>query len=160
MSLRIATVEFLNALPFLTVLRKLHRKGEVELVEAIPSECARLLRDDEVDVALLPVGALDQFEKLEVVSRFCIGCVGPVRTVKLFSSVPVGQIKQVVLDPASRSSNQLVRILLRQLWKNEIPELVYPDKARPMTQTAYVYIGDKVFGLENQFPHEYDLGEA
>ncbi len=158
MSLRIATVKYLNALPFLHALKELANRHLIELVEATPAVCSELLHRDQVDVALMPVGAISDFEKLFIVSDYCISCDGSVRTVKLFSSHPIEELQQIVLDNSSRSSNLLIQILCREYWKK--PDIIFTNRVNriPNLKTGFVKIGDEVFELEDYFPYEYDLG--
>ncbi len=53
--LKAAAVSFLNAWPLTEGLKD---SARIELVLAEPSQCAALLEAGEVDLALLPVGAL------------------------------------------------------------------------------------------------------
>lgn len=158
--MRIATVKYLNALPFLHALNTLAAKWPIELIEAAPSDCSRLLKSGQVDIALIPVGAIADFEVLYVVSNYGICCNGAVRTVKLFSEYPVLEIQQIVLDPDSRSSNLLIQILCKDLWSN--PNILYVDVKNEdkALKTGYLKIGDQVFNLENTYPYEFDLGES
>lgn len=159
MSLRIATVKYLNALPFLHALKQLEVQHQVTLIEAIPSECSELLKNDQVDVALIPVGAISDFEKLCIVSDYCISCDGFVRTVKLFSNEPVENLQQIVLDTSSRSSNLLIQVLCKYYWKK--PDIIFTNRENRDSnrKTGFVKIGDEVFELENHFDFEYDLGQ-
>lgn len=158
MNLRIATVKYLNALPFLHALKELKQQRNIELIEAIPSVCSNLLQEDKVDIALIPVGAISDFEKLFLISDYCISCDGYVRTVKLFSEYAMDQLQQIILDPSSRSSNLLVQILCKNHWNK--PEIIFAESEsyNPNLKTGFVKIGDEVFELENRFPFEFDLG--
>lgn len=160
MILRVATVKYLNALPFLNALKELELQNLVELTEAAPSECADLLKQDLVDIALIPVAAISDFSKLVLVSNYCIACDGAVRTVKLFSDYPVESIQQIILDESSRTSNLLVQILCRDFWKRSDIIFSKPESKNPILKSGFVKIGDEVFNLENQFAYEYDLGQV
>ena len=60
--MKVACVEYLNALPFTDALEALYKDNQLEYVKAVPSACARMLKTGEVDIALLPIGALVDFE--------------------------------------------------------------------------------------------------
>ncbi len=75
--LRASAVSFLNARP-LTVALEQSERIQLQLEE--PSVSAALLDRGEVDVALLPVGALAG-KDYEVVPGIAIGADGPVSTV-------------------------------------------------------------------------------
>jgi chorismate dehydratase len=159
LNLRVATVKYLNALPFLNALKELEHQNQVVLTEAAPAECAKLLSNDLVDIALIPVAAISDFQKLVLVSNYCIACDGAVRTVKLFSNHPVESIQQIILDESSRTSNLLVQLLCKEYWKRSDIIFSKQENKTPDLKSGFVKIGDDVFKLENQHAYEYDLGE-
>ena len=65
------------------------------------------------------------------------------------------------MDPQSRSSNNLARVLLKNFWKIAYERVVdatdYSLSADP--HTAFVQIGDRTFGKKDQYPFVYDLAE-
>jgi chorismate dehydratase len=160
--LRLTAVSYLNTKPMLYGLLQSPLADSIELSLDIPSECARKLRDGEVDLALSPVAILPELPQWELVSDYCIGAVGAVKTVSIFSAVPLADIRQVYLDHHSRSSVALTRVLMRDYWQKQVDYLPasegYID--RICGTTAGVIIGDRTIGLEDRFPYVYDLSEA
>lgn len=159
--MRISVVSYLNSKPFIDGLKKLP-SGEFELSLDIPSECARKLLSGEVEIGLVPVAILQEMPEFHIYSNYCIGAVGKVDSVKLYSQVPLEQITQVRLDYQSRTSVALVKILARELWKIN-PEWQaatpgYEDEVAGTT--AAVIIGDRTFAIHGKFKYEYDLAEA
>ena len=71
-------------------------------------------QDGELDVGLIPSIEFFQRPDYTIVSDACIACRGPVLSVKLFSRVPLEQIRTLALDEGSRTSVALVRILLKE----------------------------------------------
>src|ERR1043166_4286416 len=132
---------------------------QIELQEDIPVICAQKLRFKQVDLALMPVAALNDLDHYHIVSDYCIGADGKVDSVKLYTLTPLEEIKYITLDYQSRSSIALTRILCREFWKID-PQFL---EARPGFETmqkkgyAQVVIGDRTFELENLFPYEIDL---
>lgn len=157
--MKVACVEYLNALPFTDALEILFKKNQLNYIKAVPANCANLLKTGAVDLALLPIGAISDFEKLYLISDYCIACVGPVRTVKLFSNQSIESIDSIVLDSASRTSNELLRILLKDYWKNSSIKLIKESDEFSNAQFAKLKIGDAAFELEGRYAFEYDLGE-
>ncbi len=154
---RIALVEYLNTRPFTEGLRLSGMDRLHELVFGPPSTCARLFAEGRVDISLCPVGALGAVGAYKRWSDYCIGADGPVRTVVLFSRVPLDAIRRVRLDDHSRTSNQLLAILAARYWNTEWT--FYADPNEPLPESALM-IGDKVFAAESQYPFKYDLAEA
>ncbi len=103
--MRFGSVPYLNARPLV--------EGLSPLVLAAPSDLARRFARGEVDVALLPVAA---GEALNVprVGTLGIAAEGPVESVLLFLRRPIAEVSTVSLDPASRTSVVLLRLLLEE----------------------------------------------
>ena len=154
---RIALVEYLNTFPFYEGMRLTGLDQEMEVNRVVPAECARLFKQNEVDISLCPVGALDEMGEYEIVGDYCIGADGPVNTVMLLSHVPLNEINTVKLDSHSRTSNLLVQILAKHHWKKEWS---YYDKENGVIPDATVMIGDKVFKEKDNFQYHYDLAVA
>jgi chorismate dehydratase len=117
----------------------------------------------ELDVALLPVIELVRIPDLEILPGLAIGSRGPCRSVLLVSRGPLAAVRHVALDPESRTSNALTRILFHEVWKGE-PEF-HPGPrdlhAALETADAAVRIGDKA--LFEPLPDgtvAHDLGQA
>ncbi len=134
----------------------------IDLSLDIPSVCADKLKAGTVDIGIIPVAELPSIHGASILTNCCISSSGKVRTVVLVSRVPIEHIERVVLDYQSRTSVQLVKILVRDFWHLH-PEfreggINYIDENIKGT-TAGVIIGDRVFEAENHFPFVYDLGE-
>lgn len=160
---RVAAVSYLNTIPFIYGIEHGASALRAELVLSPPSGCAAALADGRADVALLPVGALASFPDLAIITPYCIGADGPVRTVVLAANGPVAGIETIYLDSHSITSARLVQLLARELWGIDprwepLTDYTLPEKADP--RTGYLLIGDKVFDLESRFTHRYDLAQA
>ena len=127
---------------------------------AIPSECVTLFKQGDAAVSLLPVVALKHLNNCRMVTDYGIGCDGPVRTVKLLSRKPISEIEKVSLDFHSRTSVQLLRILMKEYWKIN-PVYVENQNLQQSDEQAdaVLAIGDKVIELEPLYAFQYDLGE-
>jgi chorismate dehydratase len=159
--IRISAVSYTNTKPFLYGIQHTDIINDIDLSLDIPADCAQKLIDDTVDIGLIPVAATLNLPQWEIVSDYCIGAVGAVNSVFIFSNCPINQVKTVQLDPQSRSSNNLGRVLLKNLWKSE-PQLITnaPDYSLSTDpHTAFVQIGDRTFGKKDKYPYVYDLAE-
>lgn len=159
--IRISAVSYLNTKPFLYGLFTHPVKSEIDLRLDVPSECARKLRNGEVDLALLPVGALRDLPEYKLISDYCIGADGSVRTVCIYSQVPIEQVQEVYLDPDSRTSVLLCKYLLQDYWRSPVKFM----QGRPGYEqlikgtTAGLMIGDKALDQELRSAYVYDLAE-
>ncbi|TSD66664.1 menaquinone biosynthesis protein [Inquilinus sp. KBS0705] len=159
--IKVSAVSYTNTKPFLYGLQHSAIQDNIELSLDNPSDCAQKLIDDVVDIGLIPVAATLSMPQWEIVSAYCIGAVGAVNSVFIFSNCAINDVKTVQLDPQSRSSNNLARVLLKNYWKIQ-PELITgADDYSHATDanTAFVQIGDRTFGKKENYKYVYDLAE-
>jgi chorismate dehydratase len=135
-------------------------KEKIQLIFDYPANIASMLLDDEIDIGLIPVAVIPDMKEHAIISDYCIGCEGEVASVCLFSEVPVEDIKEVLLDYQSRTSVELLKILLRDYWRHSPVFLStsegYVDRIKGTT--AGLVIGDRAFSLLYRYPYVYDLG--
>ncbi len=159
-NIKIALVEYFNTLPFYDAL--LHDKSidEENLLNRNPGECAALFYSGQAELALIPVVPFLLNGNAKLITNYCIGTEGEVRTVCLMSKVPLNEIKHVCLDSHSRTSVQLFHLLSKGFW-NISPEhsVVSVNELNLQEHDAILMIGDKVFKNENRFRYTYDLGK-
>lgn len=160
--LRISTVNYLNSTPFIYGLRLPEFASLLDVSLDYPAESARKLVADEVDISLIPIGALSELKEYHIISDFCIGAKGKVNTVKIFSEVPLEKVDSIILDYQSRTSVLLARILVDQFWKLKVNFVKgYESYEKEIFgKTAGLVIGDRAIGLLGKFKYEYDLSEA
>ena len=156
--INIAAVEYINTLPFLYGLSYHFHPDAIAISSANPAKCAELYTTEKVDIALVPIGALDSLGEHEIITNYCIGSKGRVDTVALLSKVPIDKIKTISLDADSRTSAILIQILCSSYWN--INPVYTSENGSPSTQDSRLLIGDKVKKLEDQFQFKYDLGHA
>src|SRR5258708_3715402 len=82
----------------------------------MPSVCAEKLRDGHADVGLIPSIELWRIPDLRRVDGLGIAADSEVRSVLLVSNVSRGKIRTLKLDPASRTSAALARIVLKRSY--------------------------------------------
>lgn len=155
--MHIALVEYLNTLPFSEGLHLTGTDQVYDLHRVTPAQCAVLYQQGAVDVSLCPVGALPDMPSYEIVGNYCIGADGPVKTVMLFSHVPIERISAVQLDSHSRTSNLLLQVLAERYWKKHWTYVAHEQNGHA---ESCVMIGDKVFEHAARFSYQYDLAEA
>lgn len=113
--LRISVVDFLNARPLTWGL--LHEPpAGISVSRDLPSACAEKLASGEADVGLIPSIEYQRIPDLQVVPGLGIAASSEVRSVLLVSDVSREKIGSVALDPASRTSAALTRVLLKRCY--------------------------------------------
>lgn len=151
--LRISAVSYTNSKPFAYGIEHSGLINKIDLTYDIPSDCAQKLIDNKADIGLVPVAALLNVPDYHILGDYCIGSVGAVNSVFIFSEKPIHEVSTIRLDPQSRTSNNLARVLVKNYWKLS-PTFVTEGDA-----DAFVEIGDRTFPHINSFPFSYDLGE-
>ena len=158
---KISIVNYTNTLPFKWALKKSELIERMDLQEDIPSICAQKLKFGQVSLALVPVALIPELDKHFIETAYCIGADGKVDSVKMYSQVPLNEIKSITLDYQSRSSITLTKVLAKFFWKINVD---YVD-AKPGFEenvsgsSANVVIGDRTFKLNGKFKYEHDLAE-
>lgn len=189
LTLRLGSVRYLNAVPLIWRLDEIAAENQVTFHQetAIPSVLAKKLVDGEYDVALIPVAEALRHSELIQVSDVCIASEGAVGSVKLLSRRPLGQIRTIALDEASRSSAAMTMIYLHERiknfpqavslkWSELLPEasagIDFSDSAflqvlenalASRDIDAILLIGDVALKIPHQvsiFPYQVDMGQA
>jgi chorismate dehydratase len=153
--IKISAVSYTNTKPFIYGIQKSEVRHQIDLSLDIPSDCAAKLINNQVDIGLIPVAAISFVPNANIIGSYCIGSVGAVNSVFIFSKVPANEIKTLKLDPQSRTSNNLAKVLLKFHFKVTV-ELVTDMDAET---DALVLIGDRTFGRKADFAYAYDMGE-
>ena len=159
--IKIGAVSYLNTRPLIFGMQHGLGAARVELSYDVPAVLADRMSRGELDIALLPAVELARMPDLELVPGLSITTRGPSRSVLLVSRRPLEQIETVALDPESRTSNALVRVLFAEVWKVR-PEFRtgHLELERALEDSdAAVRIGDKaLFEPLPQDAQAFDLG--
>ncbi len=158
--IRVGAVQYLNARPLTYCLKEFAPRAE--LVFDVPSRLADDLMAGRLDVAMIPSIEYFRHPGYKIISDACIACRGPVRSVRLFSRVPVENIRTLALDEGSRTSAALVRILLKEEFglDPDLSSLPIGAGAEASSADAVLAIGDRGIAFDiGRFDHVWDLGE-
>jgi len=160
--IRVGAVSYLNTKPLIYGFERGMMKDNVDLIIDYPSNIAKALLNDTIDIGLVPVAVLPQMKEHYIVSDYCIGSDGDVASVCLFSEVPLNEIKTILLDYQSRTSVALLKIIAKEFWKID-PEFKSTDaefRSKIEGTTAAVVIGDRALEQRKKSAYIYDLGTA
>ena len=114
--LKVSAVSYLNSVPFIYGLKQSELIHNIDLQLDYPSICADKLINGNVNLALVPVAVIPKLKDSYIISDYCIGAVGAVDTVCLYSDVPITEIKSIGLDYQSLTSVALLKVLLKEYW--------------------------------------------
>ncbi len=160
--IKISLVSYLNTKPFLYGLQHSAISSKLDLQLDIPSVGGKKLLENSVDIGLVPVAVLAELNDAQIITDYCIGADGAVKSVSVFSEVPIEEAEKIFLDYHSLTSVQLLKILLREHWHLQ-PELIpaYDGYTKEIKgRTAGLVIGDRALALNYKYPYVYDLSEA
>ena len=160
--IRISAVKYANTYPFIWGLKESGFEKKVILEVDHPADCAAKLINGTADIGLIPVAALPLIKNYSIISDYCIGANGKVRTVMLLSNYRFKKIEKINLDYRSRSSVNLTKVLAKNMWKREFEWINTSEKfdfENIGVNEAVVLIGDQCFEYENRFIYKIDLAE-
>jgi chorismate dehydratase len=155
--LRVGSVSYLNAKP---LIYGLEEEPTLKLCLDVPAKLLSRLQAEEIDVALLPVIDYQRLDNLRILTSGGIGCDGPTLTVRIFSSVPIPEIRRLACDVESHTSVALAEIVMAETYGIR-PQIIPLDREHIEVAEAKLLIGDKVVCEEPVgLTHQLDLGAA
>ncbi len=160
--IKISAVKYANTYPFIYGMSITGFDKKVTLTTDHPADCAAKLISGKVDIGLIPVAALTGLKEYHIITDYCLGAYGKVRTVMLLSNCRFEEIRNINLDYRSRSSVNLVKILAKNFWKREFRWIRTSenfDFENIPDNEGIVLIGDQCFEYENRFRFSIDLAE-
>ena len=160
--IRISAVRYANTYPFIYGIQESGFLERIILETDHPAQCAARLAAGSVDIGLIPVAALPLIKDYRIITDYCLGAYGKVRTVMLLSNCPFDEITTVYLDYRSVSSVTLAKILAAKAWKKKFSWVTTTsgfDFAGIRKNEAVVLIGDQCFEYERKFRFKTDLAE-
>jgi predicted solute-binding protein len=166
-TLRLGAVRYLNVRPLVYGLGSASRSphdGDLDITLRfdVPSRCARLLADGEIDLGMVPsITYLDRPGD-RIVPGVCIGSEGPVTSVALFTRRPRREIRTIALDASSRTSATLTRVLCAKRFEIGPTFVTHdPDLTAMLARAdAALLIGDPALFVDHQAlgAEKIDLG--
>ncbi len=155
--IRIGLIEFVNSYPF----RLIDPPLGTRLILCTPREMRRQMEAGQLDVTLLPTGAMIAAHAYRPIGAYSIGTTGRVLSLNLFSRRPmreiVGEKRPTFLTVASVTTARLVQLLCK-LEFGEFPNLTAErDRA-----DAVLLIGDEAMDdaqSEARYPCHRDVSQ-
>lgn len=159
--IKVGIVRYLNTRPLIYGLKLEPIASQIELIEDNPAKLADMLKDDQIDLGLIPVAAIHELKESYLSGDYCIGTEGEAASVCLFSEVPLDKIEKVYLDYQSRTSVELLKWIMHEYWgiHPEIINSTDEDYRKEIKgNTAGLVIGDRAFEQRKLSTFFYDLG--
>ena len=131
--MRIGRIPYVNCYPVYGAIDRGVVPLAGQLVDGVPSHLNRLMATDALDLSVVSAVeyARDPSRYL-LLPDLAISCDGPVRSVLLFSTVPVGDLdrRRVLVSRSSMTSVALLELLCEEVW-NVAPVLEPADVESP-----------------------------
>jgi predicted solute-binding protein len=125
------------------------QRGQVELTFEIPSICAETVAKGGAQLGLAPVAEIAR-QQFEILQGYGIACHGAVRSILLISQKPIREIKSLAADLSSRTSVELARVVLREVYRAEPQFFLRPPALESMLEEcdAALLIGDSALRID------------
>ena len=152
--LRVGCVQYLNARPLIVPY-------DGEVIYEHPSRLSDMLAAGEIDLALIPVFEALRQPEFPIADGAAIASRGPVYSVFMAHAGPVEDLCAVTLDPASRTSNNLMRCVLAEFYGLD-PVFQTGEETMPDAHRGVVLIGDQAIRFRQKHGDAVrylDLGE-
>lgn len=153
-SFRVGSVPYLNSVPLTFGI-------EDQVVFAPPSQLAGMLENETLDAALVSITEALLHPGYVILENVAVASDGPVQSVFLASKGPLESVKTIHCDPASLTSINLLKVLLKEKgiaphWQPLADYECAPEK------DAVLLIGDPAIKFRQSSPthHIWDLGQA
>lgn len=157
--LRLASVPYVNAEPLTWGFVEGPYREICSIAHAVPSSISRLLGEGSVDVGLIPSIEYQRLEGVELLPYLCIASKSRARSVLLASRVPLDAVRRIALDPASRTSASLLKVIMAHRGRRDV---VYTEQAPPLKEMlrehdAAMLIGDAALTADTTDLLVFDL---
>ncbi len=155
--MRIAASTYLNSAPLVYSFSQgfLHKKYDF-IGDAAPSQCAETLKSGDCEIALIPVIEAQRIPGLRIIPGIAVASKSRVRSVLIASRRPLEDVRRLTLDPSSRTSQALVKIIFQRRY-GFLPECVEREPGTPASRgklfdhaDAALVIGDPAMKLESE----------
>src|SRR5215475_8016770 len=157
MFMRIAASTYLNSAPLVYSFTQGFLRKKYDFIgDEAPSRCAEMLRSGECEIALIPVIEFQRIPDLRIIPGIAVASKNRVRSVLIASRRPLEEVRRLTLDPSSRTSQALVKILFLRRY-GFLPECAEREPAGSVGSRnllddadAALLIGDPAMRLESQ----------
>ena len=148
---KFAVLPYINTVPLIEYIPDV--QPGAELIYRDPALTLNEILYGQVDAGIVPV--VDYFNStgLEMVEGIGICSDGDAESVLLQCKYPLKDVKSISLDPASKTSNLLVKVLLKEYFGRGNDIKFGIDQ---LNADARVIIGDRALCTDNEF-ETYDL---
>jgi chorismate dehydratase len=164
--LRIGKMAYANLFPLFYMLQEKCDCTRYEFIEGVPSVLNKKIRDGEIDISpSSSIEFLRNSSRYNLIENHSISSMGPVKSIFLFSRLPIEALRGVTVLTSSQSETSvaLLEIIFKKFYQMDCP---LEPSSEPFAQgirshSAYMLIGDQAMqeAVNRKLPYQYDLGE-
>ena len=153
---RVGVVPYFNNKPLIWGIS--NYKDIFDVIEQPPAILAEMMNNNELNIAMLPTYEyINQYPKYKIIPDISISSRNLVRSTLVLSDKEITDIKTVLLDKNSLSSNNLTKIIFKNVFHKEP---IYIEKEdENTTADTFVVIGDKALQISDSYLTNIDLAE-
>lgn len=160
--MKLGYINYLNCYPF---YHHMLRKEPLDntIVPRYPAELNSLMKDGGLDMSPVSAGAYPEMqESVLLLPDFCLSSIGYVRSVVLWSKIPIEELGygKIGLTSASKTSVVLLKLLLEKHYGLKpvyVPSTPVPDMEN--LDAALVIGNEAMIETDRPVPYIYDLGD-
>ncbi|SDD05644.1 Predicted solute-binding protein [Williamwhitmania taraxaci] len=116
-NIRVALPLHINTIPFVFGLQRHYIKDEIILDTMEFSDSVQQLQLNTIDVALVPIEMLSQFNSYHIVSNYCLSSQRDMQSIALALQGDISILSTIYYDPRQSVCTLLVNILAKGYWK-------------------------------------------
>lgn len=166
--LKLGKIGYLNVLPVYYALESGAIPHPFRIISGVPAHLNRLMAAGELDLSVVSsIEYARHPERYYILPDLSISCRGAVKSVLLFSRVPLDELdgREVLVSAQSHTSIALLKILCAFHLRLRVvctPANCSQVLAQGDPPRAFLAIGDEALRLQRSglYPHRLDLGEV
>ncbi len=165
--LKIGRIPYANLFPIFYYLDDRCNHSAYTFVKGVPSKLNRMLRAGELDIS--PSSSIEYLRnrnKYLILPWFSISSSGPIKSILLFSKLPVEKLggKTIAVSSDSETSVALLKVIMKDVYKLRCRYTKTDLRSVRnilTTASAVLHIGDTAMieAKKQSAPYVYDLGE-
>lgn len=166
MTINIGHINYANCTPIFTALASRFDCTGYRFIDGVPARLNAMLRSGAIDLS--PSSSIEYataHEQYCLLPELSISAIGPVKSVFLFSRVPIEELDgcSIALSAESDTSVNLLKVLLSRSYgfENQFERTTLPLTEALKRCPGVLLIGDSALkgAASGARPHCYDLGE-
>ena len=140
--LRVGLIEYINMLPLVGQILE-DPPEDVDIITDTPSALSKMLKERTLDLSFISSSEyIENKDQYQLVKEFGIAANGPVKSVHLYTKLPLNYIDTIYVTNQSKTSFNLCRVLCALHWDIAPKFEVLDDFNDLVSKDAFLLIGN------------------